>query len=274
LLSALLFGLMAWMTRAATQRGATASQVAFIRFAVASLGLGVLLAGFRVRLSARRWDLLVLRGTLGSAAALCYFIVLARLPAGTTTLLHYSAPIWSTIIAAHVLDERPSRGTIMALACASVGVVLVVLGSGRHLGGGWAWLGLGVASSIISGGAGVAIRAARKYNSAWTVFAVFSTMGAIFTAPPAIWGWRAITSDVWLLCLGVGVVSGFAQMLMTHALGAVDNASAGILGQVTVLAAMVLGYAIDREIISDLSALGALLTVGGIILAARVGRLT
>ena len=65
-----------------------------------------------------------------------------------------------------------------------------------------------------------------------------------------------------------------AQLLMTHALGSLDNATAGVIGMLTVLTAMALGYLFDAEKFSALSGAGAGLTVVGIMMAARVSAVT
>jgi drug/metabolite transporter (DMT)-like permease len=268
--SSILFGVMAWLARRVTTYGVSAAQVAFLRFAFVSIVVLVGAAAGRVVLLPRRADLLLVRAIFGSFAVLLYFMTLAHLPAGTSTLLYFSSPIWSTLLAAIFLREHPRGATVAALAVACGGVVLVVVGQGKHLGGSWTWLGVGVLSAALSGAALVGVRAARRYNSAWTVLAVFFMVGAICTAPPAVHAWSAITPGAWWICLGIAVVSLAAQLLMTNALGAVQNATAGALGLLTVITAMAMGYAFDGERLSGLSAAGALLVLGGIILSARV----
>jgi drug/metabolite transporter (DMT)-like permease len=133
---------------------------------------------------------------------------------------------------------------------------------------------VGVGSATLSGGAVVAVRAARRYDSAWTVFAAFSFVGVIFTVFPAFAQWRDMTAYQWLSCLTIGGVSLIAQVLMTHALGVLENATAGVIGMLTVLSAMALGYVFDGERLSALSGLGAGLTLVGTGIAARVSSAT
>ena len=83
-----------------------------------------------------------------------------------------------------------------------------------------------------------------------------------------------MTAYQWLLCLTVGGVSLVAQLLMTRALGAVDNATAGIVGNSTILFAMTIGYVIEEEQFTTLTLLGAGLTVAGIIAASTVRKPT
>ena len=91
------------------------------------------------------------------------------------------------------------------------------------------------------------------------------------TAPFAIAAWRPPTGNLWLLLIAVGVVAAIGQVLMTHALAAVDAATAGIISQLTVVTAMTLGVVIDGEAFGSLSLLGAALTVAGVAAASGVG---
>jgi drug/metabolite transporter (DMT)-like permease len=273
ILSALLFGTMAFLAKHATRRLGGA-QVAFVRFAVGTI---VALVQARVRVSPlmpKRRDLLLLRGFLGGMAVLLYFQAIAHIPVGTATLLNYTSPVWTSLFAAWFLGELLARRTIGALAIAIVGVVLVVIGQGQVFGGRVVWQLLGVASAILSGGAVTTIRAARRHDGAWEIFAAFCLVGMACTAPMAIAEWRAPNTTEWALLLGVGGVAVAAQVLMTDAYGALPAASGGIIQQLTVATAFMLGWAFDREPLTKLAAFGALLVLTGVTMAARVRRST
>jgi drug/metabolite transporter (DMT)-like permease len=154
------------------------------------------------------------------------------------------------------------------LAIALAGVVLVVIGQGKVLGGAHGWLLLGVGSAALSGAAVTTVRAARRTDGAWAVFAAFTFVGAICIAPWAAWAWRAMTTSQWLLCLTIGLVSLAAQLAMTEALGVLDNATAGVIGNLTVLTTMTMGYLLGGERFSRLAGLGAALTILGVTLVA------
>jgi drug/metabolite transporter (DMT)-like permease len=65
-----------------------------------------------------------------------------------------------------------------------------------------------------------------------------------------------------------------AQVAMTHAFGAVEAATGGIIAQITVITALSLGYFLDAEPLGRLSLAGAALTILGVSLAARVSAKT
>jgi drug/metabolite transporter (DMT)-like permease len=267
--AAVLFGLMAWLTKHATRR-LPGAEAAFVRFTVGTV-VGAAQALVRgAPLRPNRWDLLVTRGVLGAFAVLLYFMAIERIPVGTATLLHYTAPIWTALFAAAFLREPVRPATALALAVAVAGVGLVVRGQGAVLGAGGAWAFLALGSAVISGAAVTSIRAARRWDGAWEIFLSMCVIGMICTAPPAFASWQAPTPVEWFLLLSVGVVSVAAQMFMTHAFGVVEAATGGIVQQLTVITAITLGMAVDGERLGPLAAVGAALTLGGVSLAARV----
>jgi drug/metabolite transporter (DMT)-like permease len=114
------------------------------------------------------------------------------------------------------------------------------------------------------------IRAARRTDGAWEVFAAFCVLGLLCTAPVALARWQTPTLGDWGLLVAVGLISVAAQVLMTYALGAVEAALSGIIAQIAVIAALALGYFLDGEPLTAISFAGAVLTLGGVSLAAHV----
>src|SRR5512133_2572205 len=150
--SALLFGLMAALTRITTQAGFSAGQIAVIRF---SMGILLSLGLFAARPSTYapvKRQLLFTRGALGGFAALLYFVALARIPAGEATLLNNTFPIIATALAFFTLRERPTIHLALGLGIASVGVFLVLGGGSVHIVLGWGELAA-IASAVLGAGA-------------------------------------------------------------------------------------------------------------------------
>ncbi len=271
--SSLIFGVMAYVAKQATRR-LDGSEVAFVRFVIGLLVTvvvaGVSGASFRpVRLLP-----LFLRGFFGGVAVLFYFLSIAALPTGTATLLNYTAPVFTALFAGFFLGERLPRGSYLAMLIAGAGVVLVVRGQGAVLGGAYGWQLVALASAVASGAAVTSIRAARRTDHAWVVFGAFCLIGLLATAPLALVRWRAPTLTEWWLLVAVGLLSVVAQVIMTHALGAVEAATGGIIAQITVITALSLGYLLDDEPFAGLSIVGGTLTILGVSLAARVSAKT
>lgn len=264
--SAVLFGGMAFAAKLASAR-LSGSQVAMIRFAT---GLAPALLIPRFRKSAftfTRLDLLFYRGFFGGSAVLCYFIAIEKITVGVATLLNYTSPIFSGVFSMLFLRERISGKVLIPMPVALAGVFLVVRATakpGDVLGFGM-WELVGVCSGILSGAAVTAMRAARQGENSWAVYTSFCLLGTVLTAPFAIATWQNPTAAEWVSLAVTSMFAIFAQLLLTFSLRWVDAMTVGVISQLAVLVSMALGATFIGEKISGMAALGAALTIGGVV---------
>jgi drug/metabolite transporter (DMT)-like permease len=145
LFSAACFGAMAIFGKLAYAAGVSPAALLLLRFSVAAVLLGMLLAlrpGLRVTrpgpepppVSMTRARLLGTAlglGALGYATqATLYFSALQRVDASLVALVLYTYPALVTVAAALLGRERPTPGRSAALVVASCGTLLVLLGAG------------------------------------------------------------------------------------------------------------------------------------------------
>lgn len=111
----------------------TPGEVALARLSVASLCFALLLAIKRVPLPPRRdWPQLALLGVIGlSVYHLCLNYAETRIASGTASILISLVPAATAAWSAIWLRERLPARTLVGLGVALVGVVLVVLASGK-----------------------------------------------------------------------------------------------------------------------------------------------
>jgi drug/metabolite transporter (DMT)-like permease len=275
--SAVCFAFMAFAAKLAAAR-LPGGQIAFVRFAL-MLAPVLLPQVARRAFVVQRLDLLAYRGLFGGVAVLCYFLALAHIPVGIATLLNYSSPIFSVAFARFFLGERldrrlafPLAAALLGLACAAVGgdtgggPNVADAGDGeKGFGGVSPWVAAGFASAVLSGAALAAVRAARRTEGSWAIYASFSLCGLLATAPFALPGWVAPTAREWLLLGAVGATSVIAQLLMTYAYRWVTNVQAGVLSQLTVVTSMLLGVVFLGDRLTPVQVLGTALALGGVI---------
>lgn len=271
--SGALFGLMAALARLASRDGAgfTAAQMTTVRFAV---GAAMILALFRLRpgtFRPVRRGLLVARGLQGGLAVLLYFVALARIPAGQATLLNNLFPVFAVAISVFALGERPTVHLALALALVTLGVGLVLApGAGALLRVADAGVLAGLASAVLGGGAVVAIRALRPTDNAPTIFFAFC-LGGLVTAAPFSGGPWPTDPRLWALAVAVGVLSFFAQILMTHAYGVFTVAEAALWQQLGPAASFLWALLILGERLSPLGACGLVLGACGVVYGSVLG---
>jgi drug/metabolite transporter (DMT)-like permease len=265
-LSAASFAAMAFFTRLAV-RTLPGDEVAFLRFALMLLPLLFVPGLARKALTYERLDLLFYRGVFGGVAVLLFFLAIEHMPVGNATLLNYSAPIFSVLFASIFLGE-PVRWQVLlpgSLALAGVALVTGAFRAGGLLAHFGRWELGGLVSAVLSGAAVAAIRAARRTESSWSIYASFTLFGLLATAPFAVLRWRTPAASDWIWLLLIGATSVGAQLLMTYAYRWVTNVQSGAMSQVTVLLAYALGALFLGEPFGGEQIAGSALTLIGVI---------
>lgn len=264
--AAVFFGLMAFAAKIASSR-LSGAQVSLVRFSIGLLP--VLLIG-RYRRSAmtfQRFDLLLMRGFFGGLAVLLYFIAIEHTSVGIATLLNYTSPIFSGLFSILFIGEKISAKVLIPMPVALVGILFVVQANARPddvLGfGRWELIGLG--SALASGAAVTSMRAARRGENSWAVYASFCLLGTLVTMPMGLGSWRTPNTVDWIALGATSLCAIAAQLLLTFSLRWVDAMTVGVISQLAVLISMALGATFLGEMIKPLAALGAFLTIAGVI---------
>jgi drug/metabolite transporter (DMT)-like permease len=264
--SAVLFGFMAFAAKLASAR-LSGAQVAMIRFATGALPALLIPRYRKSALTFQRWDLLLYRGFFGGLAVLCYFVAIEHIHVGVATLLNYTAPLFSGIFSILFLRERISPKVLIPMPVALAGVFLVVHANARHgaLLGFGTWELVGALSAVFSGAAVTAMRAARQGENSWAVYTSFCLLGTLLTAPLAIATWKNPSADEWISLGATSLFAIGAQLLLTFSLRWVDAMTVGVISQLAVVVAMILGITVLHEKLNLLALGGAALTIGGVI---------
>ena len=247
-----------------------------MRFAVGLLPI-LLVPRYRAKATKfERVDLLLYRGLFGGTAVLLYFIAIQHISAGVATLLNYTAPVWSGIFSMIFIGERISPKVLIALPVAFTGIFLVVHANARpgDVFGFGPWELSAALSAVASGAAVTAMRAARRGENSWSVYGSFCLLGLIVTAPFGIYTWQMPQGGEWLYLAATSLSAIFAQLALTFSLRWVDAMTVGVISQLAVLVAMALGALFLADTISVLEAVGAVLTIGGVVGVVYITSLT
>ena len=111
-----------------------AAESAFLRYL---LGLVFLVPMWRsirgMRLTPRQWRLSALRGITHTIGVICWFFAMSRIPMAEVTAMNYLTPIYVTILAVFVLQERLAIRRILAIVAALGGALLILRPGFREL---------------------------------------------------------------------------------------------------------------------------------------------
>jgi drug/metabolite transporter (DMT)-like permease len=264
--SATLFGAMAFAAKLASTR-LSGSQVAMVRFATGLLPPLLVPAWRRRAVTWQRLDLLLYRGFFGGLAVLCYFIAIQHIHVGVATLLNYTAPLFSGLFSMYFLREHISPKVLIPTPIALLGVFLVVHAHARpgEVVGFGRWEMIGLLSALFSGAAVTAMRAARRGENSWAVYTSFCLLGTLITSPLALATWKNPSPDEWISLAATSLFAIGAQLLLTFSLRWVDAMTVGVISQLAVVMAMVLGATLLHEAVTTLALIGASLTIGGVV---------
>lgn len=272
--AALCFGLMAVLARRLTRPGMgfTAGHLSVIRFVV---GVLLSLAAFRLWPGTYRpanIRLLVARGVSGGLVVVLYFYALAHIPAGEAGVLYNLFPVFATGIALVLFRERPRIHLLVAVAAASLGVVLV-LGQGgvpleMRLGAGEA---AALAAAVFAAISANVIRAARPTDNAPTIFFFFCLAGLPVVLPFALDPWPGGMLP-WLMALFMSLLAFAGQILMADAYGALSVAEAVIWLQLMPVTQYLLAVPLLGERATASGLIGVALTVTGVAYGTVLGQ--
>lgn len=265
LASAFFFSVMSLLVKAAGQ-GLPSQEIVMARGVVTLLLSYWMLRRAGVALWGNRRWILVLRGLLGFGALSCFYFALTRLPIAEATVLHYTNPLWTALLAALLLGEGLSAWVIGPILISFAGVVLVA--RPEFLFGAVASpidpVGLGVVllGAVLSAGAYVAVREASKTEHHLVIVFYFPLITVPATLPFAgsfEWptGWE------WPLLLGVGVSTQVAQIFLTRGLTLEPAGRAMAVGYSQILFVTVWGMLFFGEYLDLLGGLGSTLVVVG-----------
>ncbi|MGC6483345.1 MAG: DMT family transporter [Synechococcus sp.] len=217
---------------------------------------------------------LVLRGLLGTAALLCFFEALARLPLATATLLQYTYPTLTALCAWLMLGEPIRRRIGLAVLLGWLGVMLVV--QPTWLGGPTAAatseltapaIALGIAGALLTALAYVSVRqlSAREHP---LVIVFYFPLISVPATLPFLWG-KALwpSPEQWLWLVGVGLMTQLGQIWLTEGLATLPAARATSINYVQVVFASLWGVVWFAEPISAAVVLGATCVLGATLIS-------
>ncbi|MEB3333308.1 MAG: DMT family transporter [Synechococcaceae cyanobacterium] len=255
--SALFFSLMSVCVKRVGHR-IPVQEVVLVR-ALVSVALSLLLlrqAG--VAPWGNRRALLVLRGLLGSLALLAVFAALTRLPLASATLLQYTYPTLTALMAWLWLAERVRSRLWLAMALGWIGVLLVAQpGGARPLDA----LGVTVAlgGALLTALAYVSVRALGSSEHPLVIVFYFPLISIPLTLPLVLLN-PVLPSPVelgWMVA--VGILTQLGQLGLTRGLVSLPAARATALSYAQVAFASLWGWWIFGESMTPLTLAGAAL---------------
>lgn len=284
--SALSFSLMGVCVKALGGRIPVTEVVAARSLVSLLLSMGMLRQAGLNPWGQRRW-LLVLRGVIGTAALLCVFAALARLPLASATVLQYLQPTFTAMLAWLLLRERVGPRVLLAALLGWLAVVL--LSSPSELSGLFGPLAglllgqrsaplplagvlLALAGALLSACAYVSVRALGRSEHPLVIVFYFPLVGLVLTLPAVLLDPVLPNGAESLALLGVGLFTQLGQIGITKGLLGLPAARATAMSYGQVPLAALWGWWFFQEPLDPDTTLAALLVLAATLLSLRPAR--
>jgi len=272
LAAAFFFSVMSVIVKVAGQRLPIA-EIVFARSVVMLAIAYVLVRRAGVPLWGNRKPLLILRGLSGFAALFCFFYAITKLPLADITVLHFTNPAFTAILAMIFLKESMRPLEVLGLIVCLAGVILVtqpdfIFGENARSLNLFA-VSVALAGSLLSSIAYTTVRKLGESDHHLVVIFYFPLVSIPVVLPLMAGRMLWPTMVEWGLLLGVGIVTLIAQVFLTKGLHRERAGRAMSMSYVQVIFAGVWGILFFNESPNSIAIAGALLTFGGTLLVAR-----
>ena len=252
-----------------------ALQLSFFRFAGGSVFALLLWAWKRSPLPERgAWRLHVVRSLFLLVSLVGYFHALTQLPLALAVTISYLAPIFVSVLAIPVLNERPAPSIWAALALGLAGVSISLwpeLQAGLDGNSTARLLGMFSAAVAAVSFAFVMLFARKqsRSDSVWTILLIQSLLPLALLAAPAAWAWKPLLKGDLLLILLAGGLGTLGLLCLTFAFTRLEASRVAPLEYSSFVWATGLGYLLFGEVPTLTTALSAALIIGGCLLLLR-----
>jgi drug/metabolite transporter (DMT)-like permease len=259
-IAAFFFSLMSLLVKAAGQR-LPVQEVVLARSSVGALICLYSLRRRGVSPWGNRRGLLLLRGTLGYAGLSCFFYALVHLPLAEATVIQYTNPVFTALLAAFFLSEHLRPRDLLLVLTSLVGVVLMArpefLFGGLDGGLDPVAVAVALAGAAFSAGAYVTVRKLGRTEDPVVIVFYFALMATVASIPLTALNPVLPTPEEWVALAGIGVVTQVAQVFMTKGLREEKAGRAMAVGYMQIVFAALWGFLFFAELPDSWAVAGA-----------------
>ncbi len=260
-----LYGIMPIFTKRALLEGMTSGAVVFYRLFFAAIVSFIVLKvlGIDIAVTKRQLTEMAIMGVIGFGATMALLtMVYSLIPTGLATMLHFTYPLFVTLVMTVLFREKISRMKIVACLCAVGGILLIADFSSLSV--------AGVLLALASGTTYAAYVIANKkltFGRLHGLVIVFyvSSFAAVFFGIKAV-----VTKEMMLPCSALAlvlllIIAVFCTVttlfLLTYGIKTLGASTASMLNMLEPVIGLVAGMIVYKEAIGLKAGIGCLLIV-------------
>ena len=221
----------------------------------------------------RERKLLLFRGLLGYGALTCFFWAVMHLPLAATTTLHFTNPVFGSILAALVLGEVLRRWEVFLILLSLAGVVMVARPEFLFAGGESlppVAVGVALVGAVLSAGAYVTVRRLTRTNDPLIIVFYFALVTVMASLPFNLVTFIPPQGAEWIYLVGVGLATLGGQVFLTLALQLERAVRVMAVGYLQIVFAALLGILFFQEIPDGWAVAGAAVIIGSTFAMGRI----
>jgi S-adenosylmethionine uptake transporter len=214
----------------------------------------------------------IARGVVVTAMGLLFFFGLGRIPMAQAIALTFIAPLIALILAAATLGERVGKRTIFASITAFAGVLVIVAGQATHAMGEGVLVGtFAILGSAVCYAVNIVMMRRQSLAAKPLEIGFFQngTIAVLMVASLPFLGGVDWPGEHWLAIVAAAAMSFAGILLFAYAYARGEASYLAVTEYSGFLWAAALGWLVFSEPVSPYTLAGAVLIVGGCIVAAR-----
>jgi len=215
-------------------------------------------------------QLLILRGLLGTIALVCIFYAIRNMPLNISTVIQYTYPIFISIFAGFLINEKITKSVIIASITGWLGVLIILNPyqlSSLNIDLEKSTLLIAFLGAIATALAYITVKKLSLTEDIFIIIKYFPLISVIALSPILLFTWITpnINDLIWII--GIGICTQAGQTFLTIGIKKLPTSEAASINYLQVLFGSLWGILLFKEIININFIMGALLVLLGTIIS-------
>ncbi len=214
--------------------------------------------------------LLILRGILGTIALVCIFYAIKNMPLNISTVIQYTYPLFISIFAGILINEKVAKNLIIALITGWLGILIILNPyqlSSLNIELDKFTVLIAFLGSISTALAYITVKKLSSTEDIFIIIKYFPLMSVITLSPIVFFNWVTpnINDLIWII--GIGIFTQAGQTFLTIGLKKLPTSEAARINYLQVLFGSLWGIVLFNELININFIFGAVLVLLGTIIS-------
>ena len=213
--------------------------------------------------------LLIIRGLLGTIALLCIFYAIRNMPLSISTVIQYTYPIFISIFAGILINEKITKNLIIASVTGWLGILIILSPNqltNLNIELDNITVAIAFIGAISTSLAYITVKKLSMTEDIYIIIKYFPLISVITLSPIVLFNWITpnIADLIWII--GIGIFTQAGQTFLTIGIKKLQTSEAATINYLQVLFGSLWGVLLFNEIININFVIGSILVLLGTII--------